>query len=89
MSFFVISFERDIILQGLNFRAGWWESRPKFRNPVENNHEGGRLRPRNIFGFLEIFAFIKQCIITVYLRKMIVDLKVAEKGHIQAISRKK
>ena len=42
------------------FRAGWRDSRPKFRNTIENNREGGRLPPRKILGFPEIFAFIKR-----------------------------
>ena len=33
------------VCQGLNFRAGWRDSRPKFRNPVEKNREDGRLPP--------------------------------------------
>ena len=36
-----------------------WDSCPKFRNPVEKNHKGGRFLPRKILGFLEIFAFMK------------------------------
>ena len=32
-------------VQGLSFRAGWRDSRPKFRNPVEKNREDGRLPP--------------------------------------------
>ena len=31
--------------QGLNFKAEWRDSRPKFRNPAEKNREGGRLPP--------------------------------------------
>ena len=47
------------VLQGLNFRAVWRDSSPKFRNPVEKNCQGRRLPPKKIFGFLEIFAFKK------------------------------
>ena len=40
--------------QGLNFRAGWRDLRPNFRNPVEKNREDGRLPPWKILCFLEI-----------------------------------
>ena len=45
-----------LILQGLNFRAEWRESRPKFRNPVEKNREGGKLPPWKISVFQKNFA---------------------------------
>ena len=38
------------IRQGLNFRAEWWDSHPKFRNPIEKKLEG-----RRILWFHEIF----------------------------------
>ena len=36
---------------GLNFRTGWRDSSPKFRNPVGKNHEDRRLPPWKILVF--------------------------------------
>ena len=38
--------------QGLNFRAGWQDSRPKFRYPVEKNRKGRSLPPSLFQNFL-------------------------------------
>ena len=49
--------KKYIYIQGLNFRAGWRDSRLKFRNPVEENRQGGRHPPKKILGFPETFCF--------------------------------
>ena len=46
--------------QGLNFRAGWRDSRPKVRNPFEKNRKGGRLPPIKILGFPEMLVLMKR-----------------------------
>ena len=46
--------------QGLNFRTEWQDSSPKFRNPIEKNHESKRLLHWKILVFSKIFAFMKR-----------------------------
>ena len=60
---------KNLSAQGLNFRAGWWDSHPNFRNPIEKNHEGGRLPPGKILSFPEIFVFMKQN--SLFLKKIV------------------
>ena len=44
--------------QGLNFKAEWLDSHPKFGNLVEKNTSAGDSHPEK-FCFLEVFIFIK------------------------------
>ena len=46
-----------LLIQGLNFRAGWRDSRAKFRNPVEKIREGGKIPPVKNSQFSRKFCF--------------------------------
>ena len=54
-----MKFNIEDIYQGLNFRVGWWDLNPKFKNPIKKNHKGGTLPPWKIPSFLGNFCFYK------------------------------